>query len=233
MKMMCNVSATPKYLIQADWVVEGTLLPACLATVRARICLVRKAVKSMRQLLLTLPYLDVGMDMLSFCDGTESDSSATRRATDTATETATRSTATSDAETTSEAASTNTSDPRVGDSRDGGSNSQSESGQDSGSAGLSTGAKAGIGIGAAIGVILLLLGAFLLGRRKRRGSKPRELPHPVEPDKAEYKGPELEGEKWVPELDGQRNQRPAELEADSPRTHPNFVKQEVYEKGHV
>ncbi|UNI18476.1 hypothetical protein JDV02_004743 [Purpureocillium takamizusanense] len=90
--------------------------------------------------------------------------------------------------------------------------------------GLSTGAKAGIGVGAALVVILLILGAYFLGRKKRQ--KANTTPVPDQQDSPESKTGaqvlsnektigELEGERWVAELSEHGTPQFVELEADN------------------
>lgn len=154
----------------------------------------------------------IGMDMLSFCDDippTDSDETTSGA------RTSSRSPSTA-IDTFSETETTSPPTTITGENGSGGSDQSSESSESPVSGGLSTGAKAGIGIGAALGVILLLLGAFLLGRRRRqrKDSVPTTV---LDSNHHEKKGLEMEGEKWIPELDAQKNQIPAELECPSTR----------------
>lgn len=98
----------------------------------------------------------------------------------------------------------------------GGNNNSSVSG------GLSTGAKAGIGVGVGIAAILLIIAAFLYGRRRQPKATPAGEPDSSQdPDPPKEDGvpelggrivPELAGKKIVPELSGQ-----AVAELDSER----------------
>lgn len=134
----------------------------------------------------------------------------------------TTSPATTSATSTSTSTNTNSGRPDAADST-GSSTAPTAGAGAMGSGGLSTGAKAGIGVGAAVVVILLILGAYLLGRKKRRGAGAavpaqqgspeskmdaqvlsNEKPHPVT---------ELEGARWVPELSDHGTHQVVELEA--------------------
>lgn len=145
--------------------------------------------------------LATGMEMLSFCDDIEPSSTGLPSPS---------------TDTTSEDSITSSPPTATGESGSGGSNQSSASSDNSSHGGLSTGAKAGIGIGAALGVILLLLGAFLLGRRRRRPKSPAPIAVQDEVHQGK-RGLEMEGEKWVPELDAQKTQIPAELECPNTR----------------
>lgn len=160
------------------------------------------------------------MDLLSFCDDLNGGSGSL---TSSATISMTRS-APSITETAFSTATTDPTETQPGSIQSEQPTSRPESPPDSDSGGLSTGAKAGIGVGAAIGVILLLLVAFLLGRRRRKDPEPTSTSHTGEDGKKEL---EMEGEKWVPELEGNKSQIselegrktqiPAELECPSSR----------------
>ncbi|PWI67068.1 hypothetical protein PCL_04574 [Purpureocillium lilacinum] len=172
----------------------------------------------------TSDVISAGSDLVKVCaqaTGTASPTGTTNP-TALASTSGTTSPATTSATSTSTSTTTNSGRPDAADST-GSSTAPTAGAGPTGSGGLSTGAKAGIGVGAAVVVILLILGAYLLGRKKRRGAGAavpaqqgspeskmdaqvlsNEKPHPVT---------ELEGARWVPELSDHGTHQVVELEA--------------------